>query len=369
MASISARLVGCAFAFLIFGAFAVHGPFGAPRIEDEIAQSVRAELDRAGIDWAVAEADGQAIFLSGTAPDAGTAQAAAAVFQTLGPASRLLGPIASIDARAITAPPAPPPALAIIEYEFSATFANGTLTVEGMAPSDRSLAAALAPFARRRGLAVVDRTIDAAIDDETLWFNSARIAIDALSVLANGEVRLADGVFTLKGAAASAADAEAAQGLVAGAAGVIPITADITVMEPPASVAARMAPNAGRCQAAINRVMTGNLLTYRPGSASLSDRDRALLDGLQAQFGACAEQSVVIEGHTDSRGGAAANLRLSERRANAVMEYLSQTPNEVRFEIKGYGETRPISSNRTAAGQRRNRRIDFVVAGAQPESE
>jgi OOP family OmpA-OmpF porin len=94
-----------------------------------------------------------------------------------------------------------------------------------------------------------------------------------------------------------------------------------------------------------------------------------LLDQLMAEMGACAGQTVFVDGHTDSRGSRASNLRLSERRARAVIEYLARASENPRFETRAFGESRPISSNRTAAGQRRNRRIEFVVVGAGPESE
>lgn len=69
-----------------------------------------------------------------------------------------------------------------------------------------------------------------------------------------------------------------------------------------------------------------------------------------------------IEGHADSTGGDAQNLALSELRAASVANYLMQSgiaPSRV--ETIGYGETRPLVSNDTEEGQRRNRRIEFVI--------
>lgn len=72
---------------------------------------------------------------------------------------------------------------------------------------------------------------------------------------------------------------------------------------------------------------------------------------------------VQIEGHTDNTGKAAGNLALSQKRAEAVVAWLSsnlQTPAE-RMTAKGFGDTQPIASNKTEAGRAKNRRVDFSV--------
>jgi|GEM_PF-971510 len=72
---------------------------------------------------------------------------------------------------------------------------------------------------------------------------------------------------------------------------------------------------------------------------------------------------IEVQGHTDSQGSASYNMKLSQLRAEAVKEYLVTKhgidPN--RLIARGYGETRPIASNRTREGRARNRRVEFVV--------
>ena len=71
---------------------------------------------------------------------------------------------------------------------------------------------------------------------------------------------------------------------------------------------------------------------------------------------------VRVEGHTDSRGKAGYNRRLSQQRAEAVRAYLGARGVELaRLEAQGYGEERPITENRTAAGRGKNRRVEFVI--------
>jgi OOP family OmpA-OmpF porin len=77
------------------------------------------------------------------------------------------------------------------------------------------------------------------------------------------------------------------------------------------------------------------------------------------------ELNVEIQGHTDSIGSAEYNLKLSQRRADAVKAYLiSQGVNASTLTAKGYGKTSPISSNETAEGRTQNRRVEFKVSNA-----
>ncbi len=70
---------------------------------------------------------------------------------------------------------------------------------------------------------------------------------------------------------------------------------------------------------------------------------------------------VEVQGHTDDRGRDSYNLRLSQERADAVREYLERAGiDPSRMTSRGYGETRPIESNRTRSGRAVNRRVEFV---------
>lgn len=72
--------------------------------------------------------------------------------------------------------------------------------------------------------------------------------------------------------------------------------------------------------------------------------------------------SLKLAGHTDYVGSDAANLKLSKDRAESVKSYLvSQGANPSRIEATGYGESQPISSNKTALGRQKNRRVEFTL--------
>ncbi len=69
-----------------------------------------------------------------------------------------------------------------------------------------------------------------------------------------------------------------------------------------------------------------------------------------------------IEGHTDSQGNDAKNLDLSKRRAASVRAFLvKEGIAPERLEAEGYGETKPVDTNKTAAGRENNRRVEFTI--------
>jgi outer membrane protein OmpA-like peptidoglycan-associated protein/opacity protein-like surface antigen len=77
---------------------------------------------------------------------------------------------------------------------------------------------------------------------------------------------------------------------------------------------------------------------------------------------------IEIGGHCDWRGSNAYNLDLSNKRANAVREYLTQkfpTLTEASLSARGYGEERPVASNKTVEGMAKNRRVEFKVLNTE----
>jgi len=75
--------------------------------------------------------------------------------------------------------------------------------------------------------------------------------------------------------------------------------------------------------------------------------------------------TVRVEGHTDNKGNAATNMMLSQKRADAVVKWLtSYGIDKKRFQAKGFGMTRPIDTNATEEGRQNNRRVEFHIDGA-----
>ena len=109
-------------------------------------------------------------------------------------------------------------------------------------------------------------------------------------------------------------------------------------------------------------ITESNAIYFRTGSAELDDKSEPLLDTGADIAKRCPSVSFDVEGHTDSIGGHRYNQGLSERRAQAVVDYLTHKGVTVsRIHASGYGETRPVASNTSEEGRAKNRRIEFKV--------
>ena len=89
---------------------------------------------------------------------------------------------------------------------------------------------------------------------------------------------------------------------------------------------------------------------------------KTVLDEVVKELKKYPEVVVEVAGHTDSTGPAAYNQKLSERRANSVKKYLvAHGIAPSRLITKGYGETRPVATNKTREGRQLNRRVEFTI--------
>jgi OOP family OmpA-OmpF porin len=96
--------------------------------------------------------------------------------------------------------------------------------------------------------------------------------------------------------------------------------------------------------------------------ADLTAESRPVLDGVAAGLKNHPRVKVEIQGHTDSVGADAYNLKLSQRRAESVRAYLiSDGVSDEQLVAKGYGESQPIASNKTDEGRAKNRRVVMYV--------
>jgi len=110
------------------------------------------------------------------------------------------------------------------------------------------------------------------------------------------------------------------------------------------------------------RVLPKENVRFRTGQALLDASSYRLLDNIAKVLTDATTMRLRIEGHTDSEGGERTNLELSRERALAVRSYLvDQGIDPARLEADGFGETRPIDTNRTSRGRSKNRRVEFHI--------
>ncbi len=102
---------------------------------------------------------------------------------------------------------------------------------------------------------------------------------------------------------------------------------------------------------------------FATGKAKILSKSYPLLNEVALALKEHPTLKVEIAGHTDSNGSDALNMRLSDKRANSVRDYLIKKGGveAERLKAVGYGETKPIDTNRTRAGRARNRRVEFNI--------
>lgn len=119
---------------------------------------------------------------------------------------------------------------------------------------------------------------------------------------------------------------------------------------------------ADRCQDLMRETAATGIINFDRAKADLTADSAATLRELAEIANACPAFRIEIEGHTDAEGTDERNQRLSDRRARAVLNFLTRAgvPGR-RLSAVGYGSSRPVADNDTAEGRARNRRIEFTV--------
>ncbi len=105
-------------------------------------------------------------------------------------------------------------------------------------------------------------------------------------------------------------------------------------------------------------------IVFDTGKAAIKPGSQKILGEIGAFLVAHPEINVLVAGHTDSQGEEAMNQALSEKRAQAVADYLIKNHPEIekdQLTQKGYGESEPVASNDTTEGRAKNRRVEFKV--------
>lgn len=105
-----------------------------------------------------------------------------------------------------------------------------------------------------------------------------------------------------------------------------------------------------------------NSINFDFNSTSLTSTSRENLDRLAEIFNKERNTDISAFGHTDNIGTDAVNDRISQQRAEAVVDYLvSRGVDRNRFTVRGMGKAEPIASNDTPEGRSQNRRVEFAI--------
>ncbi len=261
-------------------------------------------------------------------------------------------------------------------YLWQAQKAGQVITLTGFVPS-AELKARLAEAAKAAAPS-------ATINDQTRLAAGAPAGLEALATaafghlaaLTSGIASLTDGAYIVTGdASSSALRDELLAALARIPAGFTVARQDIAapapvVVAPPAPpplplvpIPATPAPpgTVESCQQQFNMLLDEPIL-FDSDKETIRSESYLLLGRLATIAKSCLTYSIEISAHTDADGTTAYNLDLSERRAQAVREYLlREGVAGTNLKAVGYGETKPIAPNDTPENKQKNRRVEFTV--------
>ena len=280
--------------------------------------------------------------LEGMAREIGSREAIAAALRNLPEGYSVTG-------NAIKAPP----------YIFQANKdpVADTVTLAGYVPDNAAHAAIVAAVGRKFFSGKLVDNLKASAGAPQGFANAAIAALGALSRVSTGSLVMSDREVKLSG---DALYAVAADQIRDGLGGQLPqgwtAKAEVSVKPVASSVDATV------CQQLFYELLGKARIRFESGKASIDKDSMGLLDRLIETALRCPSANIEVAGHTDSDGDDNANKVLSEKRAQAVADYLVKAglPPD-RLKAVGYGSQQPIATNDTEEGKAKNRRIDFVV--------
>ncbi|ABD90449.1 OmpA family protein [Rhodopseudomonas palustris] len=232
-----------------------------------------------------------------------------------------------------------------------------TLTLTGYVPDNAVHAALVAAAGRKFFSEKVIDNLKASVGAPAGFSNAVVAALGALSRLSTGTLVVSDRAVMLSG---DALYDDAVSQIRAGLAKELPQGWQVKTEVSVKPAAAPVDPTV--CQQLFSDLLGKSKIRFESGRATIDPDSVGLLDRLIETALRCPTATIEIAGHTDGDGDGAFNQTLSEKRAQAVAEYMVRAglPAE-RFRPVGYGSTTPVAPNDNDEGKAQNRRIEFMV--------
>lgn len=342
-------------------------------IELELNEKSSAALESQNLSWAkIDRVDGRNAVVSGTPPTPDAAEAALDAVEDVFGVHSASGRFDILETVS--------PFLWMAQSDAIALQLSGVVPSPAMRTALLERAAAVFPEKE-----IIDEMRVAAGAPGGDWLSAAQFSLSQLSKLDTGQAKLRNTQATLSGSTDTPTVAEMIQGSAKAIAPGFTFTTDILVALPDTDPAPIETPNEtpdvpdsvivpkaaqieiDRCQTQIDQIMAGETIRFRTSSAEVFPQPNPLITSLAAVAQECPSARIVISGHTDTVGDAEANLKLSQARAQAVVNLLvDDGVPAARLKAEGYGSLQPLADNTTPEGRSANRRIEFRVLYAGP---
>lgn len=193
------------------------------------------------------------------------------------------------------------------------------------------------------------------------WAKRVFAGLKSLSLLVDGTLVVQPKLVDIRGIAHDPDASDEISRILSAALGAAEMFAiEVNYVEPEDTGPA--VPTPEECVAGIGAILDSQKIIFQPGSSEIGQDSFPVIDRIAEVMDGCFEVRMEIAGHTDSQGREEMNLRLSQWRAESVLNALEArrvlTGNLI---PTGYGETRPIADNGTREGREENRRIEFTL--------
>ena len=319
-------------------------------------------LSEAGMDWATPVMDGQELHLTGTAPSEEAKAAAESLFdEKVG----FMGPYTDIINELVVEAPAPEPTIDPRYYDIEMVKTGGEPDADGNAvPSklvlsgevpDQDIRSAMIASAESKFDEVDHSGLTVGTTGEPVikgFQTTADRGFDALKTMVKGTGWIKSGELGVRGEVHTT-DLDAVNALGTG------LPEKYTGKTPFSLIVIEAADN---CDAALAEVLKRHI-QFKTSKATISAKSKKVLKDLKDVVDTCPPGlQLAIEGHTDDRGDDASNMTLSQERAQAVQDALvAMGVSAENLKPQGFGETKPMADNTTAAGRSENRRIEMHI--------
>jgi OmpA-OmpF porin, OOP family len=232
-----------------------------------------------------------------------------------------------------------------------------TLTLTGNVPDNNVRAAIVAAGGRKFLSEQVVDNLKTSLGAPSGFVAAVVPAMGALSRLSTGTLVVSDREVKISGDAFyDAAPGQIRNNLIKDFPQGWQLKADISVKPAAAPV------DASVCQQLFSELLAKGTIRFEAKRAALDPDSAGLLDRLVEIALRCPTTDIEIVGHADAEGEGAANQALSEKRAQAVVDYLTKAGLPAgRFTAAANGSSQPVAANDTDEGKAKNRRIEFLV--------
>jgi len=336
--------------------------FAKNTIESRVHAEVKDELALNDLDWVNVEVDGQEIKLSGLRPKIGDGDKAIAIAEKVR-GDTWLGAFTAPtevegefdDPKPVAKPvekKAPVVAAKPVWGEMTSKLDSGILTLTGTVGSQAEKTELLSLAKENIAPPKVTKVVDQLTISSTSLIKDSQVlakrSVSSIVMCDSGQARSLGGVYSINCQAqlddASKIKTYASKPFVNGKLGQVIVS------------------TANTCNQSFAKALDGKSIGFSIGSARLKSSSATLIDEIAAISKSC-PGTVRVEGHTDDTGGLEANMKLSNARAESVVQALIQRGvKSERLKAQGFGPTQPRAQGISKEARTLNRRIEFKIS-------